>query len=93
MESFTFGSDEGMVALVKAMQGTGGPYPVELNPADFGVVVYALRAYAEGATGDEDGDPDKCDGHDQPVCLCRAMRDGAWSLLSGIAGTLGIEFV
>lgn len=106
MQSFTFGSDEGMSALVKAMEAdvTDDPfgdghksrhlhtkhYPMELNPRDFEAVVFALRAYSEGACdGEATGD---CD-----VIECRhpdhVRRETAGELLSGMAETLGIEFV
>jgi len=89
MQSFTFGSDEGMAALVKAMRsqttddplGTGHrsshqwvkPYELSLNSEDFAVVAEALRDLALAGEGDQ--------------------QERAWSLLSGMAETLGIEFV
>jgi hypothetical protein len=46
MQSFTFGSDSGMQAIVAAQKATGESYPMTLNSEDFKTVIYALRRAA-----------------------------------------------
>ena len=51
--SYTYGSDEGMQAVLRAMESTGEDFEISLNPMDFATVFYALRAY--GLTDEDEG--------------------------------------
>jgi len=52
--SYTFGSDEGMQAVIKAMESTGESFDATFNAGDFATILYALRAY--GMTDEDEGD-------------------------------------
>jgi hypothetical protein len=90
MRTHTFGSSDFMADLVKAQQESG-KYPMELNSTDFHVLTLILRElalYGECSrgtrvtvaevlgTGTDDIEP---------------VEQWAWSLLSAIGETLGVE--
>lgn len=96
MDSYTFGSDEFMAAILeKRAKSIFGNYEIGLNAKDFQVFITILQGialYGEidrhklndliGWTTD-DPDPDET----EPV------EDWAWQFLSNIGETLGIESI
>lgn len=86
MQSFTFGSDEAMAAVEAAQEASGASYPMTMNAGDLMAVVYALREYGSF------GEPDR-GLSTEDYAADEERRARAESLLSGIAETLGVEFI
>jgi hypothetical protein len=82
MQSFTWGSDEGMRALVENQHKdffdpNAESWEISPNPADFKTLIHALKFAAENAASLGD------------LALCEQAAE----LLSSIAESLGIEFI
>lgn len=90
MDSYTFGSHEFMMAILEKQMGElpGGKYPIELNATDFRVLVTILQKLAlYGSVIHKDIESIPGYGNDD----MEAIEEWAWSWLSGIAETLGVE--
>lgn len=94
MDSYTFGSHDFMMAVIEKASlhrndDGGSNYPIELNQTDFRVLVTILQKlalYARVTHKDIETIPGYGeDGESEPI------EEWAWSWLSGIAETLGVE--
>ncbi len=90
-QTYTFGSDEFMTSLQLEKLRSSQNYPITLNNTDFHVLTVILRElamYGEfGSSGRSEVAQILGTGTDD----IEPVEDWAWSWLSGIAGTLGIE--
>lgn len=93
MDSYTFGSHEFMMAVLEKASAHrnadgGSNYPIELNQTDFRVFVEILRGLALYGVANHktvESIPGYSNDETEPI------EEWAWSWLSGIAETLGVE--
>lgn len=86
MDSYTFGSDEFMKAILE--KGTKEKYPIELNATDFRVFVTILQGLANYGVANHKTVPSIPGYGDEEF---EPIEEWAASWLSGIAETLGVE--
>jgi hypothetical protein len=90
MDSYTFGSDEFMMAILEKQEKElpGGGYPIELNATDFRVFVTILQGLANYGVANHKTVPSIPGYGDEEF---EPIEEWAASWLSGIAETLGVE--
>lgn len=89
MQSFTAMSDEGIQAVIDAQEAEGSHYAMTLNQSDFHMFVRALQAAYEHTAdgGCPDVDASWSGG------MAADVTEWAGDFLSGVAETVGVEFI
>jgi hypothetical protein len=88
--SYTWGSNEGMTAVLQKVKDSGVPYVLGLNSGDFETVFYVLREYLNTVEAVLYPEGEAVDSVDTKIV---EQVSRVQSLLSGIAESVGVDWI